>query len=258
MGMKKMRIKLSGWQRIGIVLNAIYLIIIIFIAWNNWPMPLPNLKLVTDPNLIKQLDRTEPIDLLQGQGPTKGDIFDQIAEKPLPNPNDIIVLPNQGQPRDLFLEANLQYKKALRIERLKIIGVAFMAWIIPSASVYLLGFSISKSKKFFKNIRVGIILIFVGIFIPTFFYPFLKPIPINELGKREYIKREMQGKEIHYKLNELEVVLIGARYYSPRFAIPYKYFVASGIVLVFIGTGICVLNKDKKTTTTQKDNSIVT
>ena len=32
-----MKIKLNGWQRIGIVLNAIYLIIIIFIASNTWP-----------------------------------------------------------------------------------------------------------------------------------------------------------------------------------------------------------------------------
>jgi len=32
-----MRIKLSGWQRIGIVLNAIYLIIIVIIALYEWP-----------------------------------------------------------------------------------------------------------------------------------------------------------------------------------------------------------------------------
>ena len=48
---------------------------------------------------------------------------------------------------------------------------------MPSKSKSIL----SIIKMVFKNIRAGIILIFVGIFIPTFFYPFLKPIPINDI-----------------------------------------------------------------------------
>lgn len=135
-----------------------------------------------------------------------------------------------------------QYKKSLRTERLKIIGIAFMAWIIPSAIVYLLGFPTSKTKSFFKNIRVGIILIFVGIFIPTVFYPLVEPMEEVKNTPERKIKK-IKGKEIHYKLNELELVLN-----AQQFAIPYKYFVVSGIVFVFIGTGICVLNKDKRTT----------
>src|SRR3990167_9594849 len=136
-----MKIKLNGWQRIVIVSNAIYLIIIIIIAWNAWPTQ-------------KQIE-------------------------------------------------------SLGIDRLKIVGIFFMWWIIPSGIVYLLGFSIgwidrefkenktstkipSKQKRIltiikmgFKNIRVGIILILVGIFIPTVLYPLTVP-SIAHFGVFDY------------------------------------------------------------------------
>jgi len=51
-------------------------------------------------------------------------------------------------------EENLRYQKeieALGINRLKIVGIAFMAWIIPSGIVYLLGFSIGWIYRGFKE-----------------------------------------------------------------------------------------------------------
>ena len=124
------------------------------------------------------------------------------------------------QCQEKLREINQNYQKeieSLGIVHLKIIGIAFMAWIIPSGIVYLLGFSIgwiyrgfkenktstkmpSKSKRLFKNTRVGIILILVGIFIPMLFFP---------------------------------------RYYRHApLPIPYQYFILIGIILVFTGVGI--------------------
>lgn len=250
-----MRIKLSRWQKLFVVLSVIYLIITIFIAWNKWQSS-PFVSWATEK--INQIESQqpsltsrgkEPIDLLAGQREPR----DLLAGQREP----IDLLANQiesQQSAEVIQKRKSHYKKALRIERLKIIGIAFTAWIILLGIAYLLGFSISKSKRVFKNIRVGIILILVGIFIPTVFYPLVEP-----LGWVKYTpERKIQiakGKEIHYKLYELGLVLKRER---PQVTIPYKYFVASGIVLVFIGTGICVLNKDKKTTTTKNDNSIVT
>lgn len=240
-----MKIKLNGWQRIGVVLNAIYLIIIIFIAWELWPMPT---KLLPNPNDIVIL-QPESRFVFEDESKVKQtrEPRDLLQRQPIPTATP------QANHKDIFDEIDLLYKKSLRIDRLKIVGFAFMAWIIPSGIVYLLGFSskriLSIIKTLFKSIRTGIILIFVGIFIPTVVYPLTEPMK-KVKDTVEYRIKISKGKEIHYKLNELELVLN-----AQQVAIPYKYFVVSGIVFVFIGTGICVLNKDKRTTITQKDNS---
>lgn len=240
-----MRIKFSRWQTLFVVLSVIYLITIIFVTWDKWQssdLPDPRDVIPAKGDIFDQISPRQPRDLLEGQR----EPIDLLAAKR--QPVDLLADIEPIKEPSIFQRGYEKAKKALRIERLRIIGIAFMTWVIPSAIVYLLGFSISKSKRFFKDIRVGIILILVGIFIPTVFYPLVEPAG---WAIRRHEIQIFKGKEIHYKLYELGLTL-------GRIKIPYSIFVASGIVLVFIGTGICVLNKYKKTTTTKNDNSIVT
>lgn len=245
-----MRIKLNGWQRVGVVLNVIYLIIII-IAWNMWPTQKQiesswvysaldairkpespsayelmegRFKDISDRELIKRInleynakkvreimpnifDKIEAeskprdvfdeaeaemaVEVARKAGYSDNEIADSLAKennfdiqgarKAGYSDNEIINYfsrKNMKQVTDPFLisqlegelitpgeklarqcqekleKVNLRYQKeieTLGINRLKIVGIAFMAWIIPSGIVYLLGFSIGCICRGFKE-----------------------------------------------------------------------------------------------------------
>lgn len=97
--------------------------------------------------------------------------------------------------------------------------------------------------------KIGIIFALLGLFIPSILYPFTEPT-------QEALKKQLmaisRGASIDLRLNDLEIVLKreDLRYNDPSkrmpFAIPYKYFVAVGITLIFIGFSFIFLTNPKR------------
>ena len=94
--------------------------------------------------------------------------------------------------------------------------------------------------------KFGIILVLLGAFIPPILYPFtsLTPLALLATGlsaqrgviyKTRISDLEILIKEGKPKLDPKENVYYFAGEYDDRFAIPYKYPLAFGIVLFFIG-----------------------
>lgn len=87
----------------------------------------------------------------------------------------------------------------------------------------------------FKNKKVGIILVLIGLFIPIVLYPHITPKNDN------YVYDIVTGK---HKIGRSELVFRKGAYITEtnecyrRIAIPYKYFISLGITLVFTGVGI--------------------
>ena len=115
----------------------------------------------------------------------------------------------------------------------------------------------SKAKK------IGIIFIILGGFIPCILYPFTKPT--TQATLMQFLLSE-KGASVNIRLNELEIVLKGGTIdyegpfdtttlktlvlteklkYKGRIAIPYKYVMALGVVLVFTGAGVIALLSNK-------------
>ena len=91
--------------------------------------------------------------------------------------------------------------------------------------------------------KIGIIVILIGIFIPTVLYPLTMP-SIAHFGVFDYYASK--GAKYDFRLIDFEVVLKerttipGTSVLTNRTAIPYKYLIAGGIVLVFTGISILV------------------
>jgi len=215
----RMKIKLNGWQRIGIVLNAIYLIIIIIIAWNVWPtqkkiesswvysslnaivkpgtyayeLRESRFKDISDRELIKRINlylselvQQQQLQKEQQTGQSKivedserfllnierarkeGYSDNEIAEyltKQLSVTDSFIIAQLLGelvtpseklaqQCEEILKEVNLRYQKeieSLGKNRLRVVGISFTAWIIPSGTVYLLCLAIVWIYRGFKE-----------------------------------------------------------------------------------------------------------
>jgi len=114
------------------------------------------------------------------------------------------------------------------------------------------------------NLRqFGILLIIIGIFIPSILYPFtssskkssrlqdLEVVFVNGIWKaKQVFVREYSGlmtREEREKLPGYIDSKDGDGHYEGRIAFPYKYPMAFGILLTFIGIGFVALSKNNKT-----------
>ena len=107
----------------------------------------------------------------------------------------------------------------------------------------------SKTKQF------GILLVIIGAFIPSILYPFssLTRDAISVMGVFA-----MKGVSYDTSLKDLEIVLVkgewekdnknGVGHFEGKLAIPYRYTLAFGILLVFIGIGFVAFYKDRRET----------
>lgn len=110
--------------------------------------------------------------------------------------------------------------------------------------------------------KIGVILILIGLCLPTVTLPFISefyPLPnvcltsnfFRNMGNMEIVLRPKQrtnSKDIptipsvlsptEKKLEEIP--------YKPKIAIPYRYIFALGAILVFTGIGAIVLSRDEK------------
>ena len=107
----------------------------------------------------------------------------------------------------------------------------------------------SKTKQF------GILLIILGAFIPSILYPFSSLSSSATLAKVAFA---LKGVSYDTSLQDLEIVLVKGEWkkdnknagghYEGRLAIPYRYTLAFGILLAFIGIGIVAFYKERRET----------
>ncbi len=104
----------------------------------------------------------------------------------------------------------------------------------------------SKAKQF------GILLIIVGAFIPSISFPFSSLSNSATLAKVAFA---LKGVSYDTSIHDLEIVFVKGEWkkdnknvnshYEGRLALPYKYTLAFGILLVFIGIGIIAFHRDR-------------
>lgn len=96
-----------------------------------------------------------------------------------------------------------------------------------------------------RRIRIGIVLIIIGLFVPSVLYPFALKTRSALLIYYAVLQR---GGTYKPSLDELEIVIqVGEwisegkfkGHYENRIAIPYHFILAGGITVFFIG--ICVI-----------------
>jgi len=110
---------------------------------------------------------------------------------------------------------------------------------------------IKKEGKRLKQ-KAGILLIILGIFIPSIFYPFLT---VNPKEKRIQALALLKGATYQPTFRDLEIVFVEGEYitkktvWKGRTVFPYPYIVSFGTILVFTGISILALSYKKKDTT---------
>ena len=100
-----------------------------------------------------------------------------------------------------------------------------------------------------KTKQFGVLLIIVGVFIPSILYPFTSITTSATLAKVAFA---MKGVFYDTSLQDREIVFIkgdwkkDGGHYEGRLAIPYKYTMAFGILISFIGIGFVAFYKNKR------------
>ena len=96
--------------------------------------------------------------------------------------------------------------------------------------------------------QVGILLIILGIFIPSMLYPFTSLTPE---AKEFALEIGWKGGTYKTGLNDREIVFVEGENeqgkYEGRLSIPYKYPIALGILLSFIGISFATFGQKEKT-----------
>src|SRR3972149_10578691 len=115
--------------------------------------------------------------------------------------------------------------------------------------------SMMKLIDKFKTKQFGVLLIIVGAFIPSILYPFTSITTSATLAKVAFA---MKGVSYDTSLQDLEIVLVkgewkkdsknGGGHYEGRLALPYRYTMAFGILLFFIGIGFVALCSNRTPT----------
>jgi len=104
-----------------------------------------------------------------------------------------------------------------------------------------------------KTKRLGVLLIIIGAFIPSILYPFTSLTRDADIMKMVF---GLKGGSYDTSLQDLEIVLVrgewkennknGGGHFEGRLALPYKYTMAFGILLSFIGIAFVAFYKNKR------------
>ena len=98
--------------------------------------------------------------------------------------------------------------------------------------------------------KIGIIIILIGICLPTATMPFItqfKPVP--ELCLTSNFFQNLGNMVVVFGAGQMNMPISDAETMSNALAIPYRYLFSFGIILTCIGTGIIVLFSDRKSET---------
>lgn len=139
-------IKLNGWQRLWVVLSITYFAIVVAFTFSLWP----NESKIENCWVYSLIDETkDPNDYTY----QIRDAYKDISDKELIRRINAKYSSNQDY-KEILNSINLKYQSELQSlwkEQIKTIAIALMAWLLPIATVYLLGLSIGWIYKGFKN-----------------------------------------------------------------------------------------------------------
>jgi hypothetical protein len=141
-----MKMKLNGWQRLWVVLSALYLAIVIVFTWSSWPTR-------------RQIDNSWVYDLINATKDPKDYAYEiRDAYKDIPD-GELIQRINakyseKSEYKEILKTTNLKYQmeiESLGKDRFKTGGIALLAWLIPIGLIYLLGVAAGWIYKGFKG-----------------------------------------------------------------------------------------------------------
>lgn len=89
--------------------------------------------------------------------------------------------------------------------------------------------------------NVGILLVIIGVFIPSVLYPFTT---VNDRAMRMQAIVASAGVLLHTRITDLEIVINEDTQESIK--VPYSYILALGISLTFTGVALIAIRKDSK------------
>jgi CheY-like chemotaxis protein len=124
------------------------------------------------------------------------------------------------------------------------------------SKIYGMRCGIMETVNKFKDKQYGILLIILGIFIPSILYPFT-----SLTSRAAAVKAVSILKGVYYDttLRDLEIVIVEGEWkttnnnksskFEGHVAIPYKYAVALGIILIFVGVSLIIFYRNKKVKT---------
>ena len=91
--------------------------------------------------------------------------------------------------------------------------------------------------------KIGVIAILAGLFIPLILYPFTT---LSDSAIANQAMANYSGASYNVRISELVIVLSesGSGYNNYRSTLPYSYFLAAGIVLLFSGASLLIFFKN--------------
>lgn len=141
-----MKNKLNGWQRLWVVLSAIYLAIVIVFTWSSWPTK-------------RQIENSWVYSLITATKDPKDYAYEiREAYKDIPD-GELIKRINakyseKPEYKEILNTTNLKYQmeiQSLGKNRFKTFGIALLAWLFPIGILYLVGVAIGWIYKGFKG-----------------------------------------------------------------------------------------------------------
>ncbi len=99
-----------------------------------------------------------------------------------------------------------------------------------------------------KAKKIGIVLILVGLFLPTATLPFITEFhPQPDICLTSNFFANLGNMVVAFGTKQMNIsgIYTGTKY-SPLIAIPYRYLFVLGVILVCTGMGTIVLTRDKK------------
>lgn len=154
------QLKLGGWHRLWIVLTAIYTIIFLFFAYNEYPQNIPQM----DEKLHGVGKYQKEIILAMEGGYSEDEIKDYLKEKVNTNNSnktlefgidafeDFDLSPIDAEVETAKLIFSKQKAQKIRKQQQnKYLINAIIIWFIPIVSIYILGFCIGWIYRGFKS-----------------------------------------------------------------------------------------------------------
>jgi hypothetical protein len=147
------RVRLNGWQRLWIVLGALWLIAVVVIAHGQWPIEPPP-SFWESPDLVREI---EPNVLRALRPPTPQETAERVAwyaAHPPENGQRVVrsedfVDTGQYDRAKALIQPRLAL--AIRERQRLFIGEAIAAWVAPIGGLYLLGWAIAWVRRGFST-----------------------------------------------------------------------------------------------------------
>jgi len=144
------KIKLSGWQRLWVVLSIIYLPIVVLLLLEEWPNKKQIEHLWVYSIIGASIDASKDDDYRTNRvREAYKDISDRELIQKINAKYD-----KKPKYKEKLNKINLRYQKKIQSlgkDRLIKIGMAFIGWSIPIGILYLMGLAIGWIYKGFKE-----------------------------------------------------------------------------------------------------------